>query len=110
LHVQDCINGMLTVIEKSQQAVTIANLGTEEYCCVNDSLGWICAHLGVNPRRVYTGGDRGWIGDNPFIFLDTTYARSLGWRPKLTIQEGVLRTLQYLQHYQWVLERRKVSA
>jgi UDP-glucose 4-epimerase len=110
LHVQDCINGMLTVIEKSQQAVTIANLGTEEYCCVNDSLSWICAHLGVNPRRVYTGGDRGWIGDNPFIFLDTTYVRSLGWRPKLTIQEGVLRTLQYLQHYQWVLERRKVSA
>jgi UDP-glucose 4-epimerase len=110
LHVQDAIDAILRVIEKAQQPVTIANLGTEEYCCVDDSLGWICDHLGVTPRRDYTGGDRGWIGDSPFIFLDTTYVRSLGWRPKLTIREGVIRTLQYLQHHQWVLERCKVGA
>ena len=27
-------------------------------------------HLGLSPRLDYTGGDRGWIGDSPFIFLD----------------------------------------
>jgi len=110
LYVQDCIDAMLTVIEKSQQPVTIANLGTDEYCCVDDSLGWICEHLGVNPRRRYTGGERGWIGDSPFIFLDTNFVRSLGWRPKLSIKQGVIRTLQYLQEHDWVLQRRKLSA
>jgi UDP-glucose 4-epimerase len=110
LYVQDCIDAILTVIEKSQQPVTVANLGTQEYCCVDDSLGWICDHLGVKPRRNYTGGERGWIGDSPFIFLDTAYVRSLGWKPKLTIKEGVIRTLQYLQNYTWVLERRRISA
>jgi UDP-glucose 4-epimerase len=110
LYVQDCIDAILTVIEKADQAVTIANLGTPEYCCVDDSLGWICEHLGVTPSRVYSGGERGWIGDSPFIFLDTTFVRSLGWRPKLTIREGVIRTLEYLQNYNWVLERRKLSA
>lgn len=110
LYVQDCIDAMLLVIDKAQQPVTVANLGTAEYCCVDDSLGWISEHLGVNPKRCYTGGERGWIGDSPFIFLDTTYVRSLGWRPKLTIREGILRTLEYLQHYNWVLQRRKVCA
>jgi UDP-glucose 4-epimerase len=110
LYVQDCVDAMLLVIEKGQQPVTVANLGTQEYCCVDDSLGWICEHLGARPQRCYTGGERGWIGDSPFIFLDTTYVRSLGWRPKLTIREGILRTLQYLQHHHWVLQRRKVSA
>ena len=38
----------------------------------------------------YTGGDRGWIGDNPFIFLDTSRIRALGWAPKLTIREGII--------------------
>ena len=38
---------------------------------MNDSIGWITEHLGVTPTLEYTGGDRGWIGDNPFIFLDT---------------------------------------
>jgi UDP-glucose 4-epimerase len=110
LYVQDCVDAMLLVIEKGQDPVTVANLGTAEYCCVDDSLGWISEHLGVRPQRCYTGGERGWIGDSPFIFLDTTYVRSLGWRPKLNIREGIIRTLQYLQHHAWVLQRRKVSA
>jgi UDP-glucose 4-epimerase len=110
LDVSDCIDAILLVIDKAQSPVTIANLGTQEYCCVDDSLSWICAHLGVAPNRVYTGGERGWIGDSPFIFLDTTWVRSLGWRPKWTIREGVLRTLQYLQQNNWVLQRRRGAA
>jgi UDP-glucose 4-epimerase len=101
---------MLTVIEKSHKPLTIANLGTDEYCCVDDSLGWICAELGINPRRVYTGGERGWIGDSPFIFLDTKFVRSLGWKPKLTIREAVVKTLHYLQGNNFVLQRRKIAA
>ena len=50
--------------------MNIYNLGTDEYCCVDDSIGWICDHLGLSPKREYTGGERGWIGDSPFIFLD----------------------------------------
>jgi UDP-glucose 4-epimerase len=106
LYVQDCIDAIFTVVEKAREPVNIYNLGTNEYCNVNDSLGWICAHLGVSPERCFTGGERGWIGDSPFIFLDTAKVRGLGWQPRLTIQEGVIRTLKYLQANQWVLERR----
>ena len=106
LYVQDCIDAILFVIEKAQEMVNIYNLGTDEYCEVNNSIGWICRHLGLNPHRTYSGGERGWIGDNPFIFLDTTKIRSLGWKPKLTIQQGIIRTLEYLQANQWLLEQR----
>jgi UDP-glucose 4-epimerase len=106
LYVQDCVDAILTVIARADDSVNIYNLGPDEYCAVDDSLGWICEHLGVNPERRYTGGQRGWIGDSPFIFLDATKLRSLGWRPKLSIREGVIRTLEYLQANQWVLEQR----
>jgi UDP-glucose 4-epimerase len=106
LYVQDCIDAMLMVMERVHDPVNIYNLGTDEYCTVDDSLDWICEHLNVNPERRYTGGERGWIGDSPFIFLDTTKVRSLGWQPKLTIRMGVIRTLEYLQANHWVLERR----
>jgi UDP-glucose 4-epimerase len=106
LYVQDCIDAIFSVIEKAQEKVNIYNLGTDEYCEVNDSIGWICEHLGLNPQRTYSGGDRGWIGDNPFIFLDTTKVRALGWKPKLTIQQGIIKTLEYLQDNQWLLEQR----
>jgi UDP-glucose 4-epimerase len=110
LYIQDCIDAILLAVRTAGDPVNIFNLGTEEYCTVDDSLGWICAHLRVSPQRRYSGGERGWIGDNPFIFLDTTRIRALGWRPKLGIREAVLRTLQYLQSNPWVLEYRKACA
>jgi UDP-glucose 4-epimerase len=106
LYVQDCLDAMLLALEQAPEPVNIFNLGTNEYCTVDDSLGWICAHLGVQPQRSYSGGERGWIGDSPFIFLDTAKIRALGWRPQLSIREGVIRTLEYLQQEQWVLQRR----
>jgi UDP-glucose 4-epimerase len=86
--------------------VNIFNLGTEEFCLVNDSIGWITERLGVSPVLEYTGGDRGWIGDNPFIYLDTAGIRSLGWRPRLSIKDAVVRTLDYLQTNPTLLETR----
>jgi UDP-glucose 4-epimerase len=106
LHVDDCVQAMLTAIERAQDKVNILNLGTDEYCEVNDSVGWICEALGINPERSYTGGDRGWIGDNPFILLDCKRMRALGWAPTLTIREGILKTLRYLQDNAWLLEAR----
>lgn len=97
LYIQDCLDAMLLVIESARGKVNIFNLGTDEYCEVNDSIGWICAHLGLAPELRYSGGDRGWIGDNPFIFLDCTSIRSLGWRPRLSIQQAVVRTVEFLE-------------
>jgi UDP-glucose 4-epimerase len=106
LHVYDCVDALLTVIDKAREPVNIFNLGTQEHCAVDDSIGWISAKMGVNPRREYSGGERGWIGDSPFIFLETTKARSLGWKPTLSIRQGVESTVDYLQANQWLFESR----
>ena len=106
LYIQDCIDAMLFALEKSNESVNVLNLGVDGYCEVNESIGWICEELGVTPKLEYSGGDRGWIGDNPFIFLDTSKIRDLGWKPKLSIQDGVLKTIQYLKTNEWVFEER----
>lgn len=106
LYVQDCVDAILRALTQAQDKTNMFNLGTDEYCEVNDSVEWITSHLGLSPTLHYTGGDRGWIGDNPFIFLDASRIRSLGWRPKLTIHESIVRTLSWLAENRWVLERR----
>lgn len=104
LYVQDCLDAMLLAVEKAADRVNIFNLGTDEYCQVNDSIGWISEQLGLRPQIAYTGGDRGWIGDNPFIFLDCARIRSLGWKPRFSIRDGVVRTLQYLMSHRDLVE------
>ena len=106
LYVQDCIDAILLVIEKSSERINIFNLGTDEYCAVNDSIAWISAGLGLQPTLNYSGGERGWIGDSPFIFLDCSQVRALGWQPKRSIHEGILLTLRYLQENTWLFEER----
>lgn len=96
LYVQDCIDAILTVLERADKAVNIFNLGTDEYCEVNDSIRWICEYLGLHPKITYSGGERGWIGDSPFILLDCSRIRALAWRPRLSIREAVLATIQYV--------------
>ena len=106
LYVKDCMEAILTVIRNANEKVNIYNLGTDQYCEVNDSVGWICKKLGVSPAFTYAGGERGWIGDNPFIYLDTKKVRSLGWKPAATIEEGVVKTVEYLLANPWVFEAR----
>jgi UDP-glucose 4-epimerase len=106
LYVQDCIDAMLLAMTHARGSVNIFNLGTDEYCTVDDSIGWICSYLGVAPKRLYAGGDRGWVGDNPFIHLDVRRIHTLGWRARLGIQEGILRTIAWLAQNRWVLSRR----
>lgn len=111
LYVGDCIRAMLHVMEqelalKAQHRVEIFNLGAPDYCQVTDSIGWICESLKLKPKLEFTGGDRGWIGDNPFIFLGTQKIQSTGWKPQLTIREGVLKTLEWLKSNSWIYHSR----
>jgi UDP-glucose 4-epimerase len=99
LYIGDCLNAMLHAIEQAKDPVNIFNLGTAEYCEVNESIGWIIAALGVKPTINYSGGRQGWIGDNPFIFLETKKIRDLGWKPTLTIREAVENTVRFLDGF-----------
>ena len=111
LYVKACLDAVLHVTRAhtardAKHHTQIYNLGTPEFVQVNDSIGHICATLGVKPKLEYTGGNRGWIGDNPFIFLDTKKIQATGWKPKLTIAQGIVQTLRWLEANRWVYEAR----
>ena len=112
LYVQDCVSAILHVMnldtaKNVKHGVAIYNLGNDEYVRVNDSIGFICGALGLKPKLEYTGGNQGWVGDNPFIFLNTKKIQSTGWKTSLTIEQGIKRTLEWLQQNQWVYDTRK---
>lgn len=106
LYVQDCIDAMLFAVNKATDKVNIYNLGVDDYIEVNDSIDWICRELNVSPKLVFSGGERGWIGDNPFIFLDIKKIQELGWSPKFDIQSGVVRTVKFLKENEWLFNVR----
>ena len=107
LHIEDCISAIWTGLNKSESKVNIFNLGASDYCQVKDSVKWITDRLNLDPKISFSGGERGWIGDNPFVFLDTERIRSLGWKQQYSIKKSVENTVDYLQENDWIFEFRK---
>lgn len=104
LHVSDCVRAVASRLGHDP-TFELFNLGVDGFCTVRDSASWICERLGLTPTFEYTGGDRGWIGDNPNIYLDTTRIRSTGWAPQYAIRESVEDTVDYLLAHRWLIER-----
>ncbi len=85
----------------------IYNLGTAEYVRVNDSVDLSARRWASSPRSITEPAQAGWIGDNPFIFLDTKKILATGWKPKLTIEQGIVRTVRWLEGNRWVFDARR---
>lgn len=89
--IEDCIDGMLFAFRGAKERpCDIFNLGTESNSPVT-AIGRIVAEeMGLNGVRFrYSGGRRGWPGDQPKIHYNTNKMRQMGWLAKHTSTEAV---------------------
>jgi UDP-glucose 4-epimerase len=107
LHVVDCVSGMLLALARSREPINLFNLGHHDWIEVDQSIAVITRTLGVKPRIVHAGGERGWVGDSPRILLDTTRLRALGWAPTRSIEESIVETLAFLEASPFVNDRQQ---
>ena len=97
LHISDCIAAILTAVEKSQVKYDVFNLGTDEYCEVNDSVGWIASELQLDPIRKYTGGQRGRIR-RQYVYIAGLQADARSWlETHHTIENSVRETTRWIR-------------
>jgi UDP-glucose 4-epimerase len=97
LYIGDCIDGFFLGFEKSDKKVNLFNIGHTEYVGVKKVADIITSEMGLkNVKYDFTGGSRGWVGDSPFVHLDVSKLKSLGWAPKVSIEEGIRKTVRWL--------------
>jgi UDP-glucose 4-epimerase len=98
IYVSDCVEGIITGYLKSKARVNTFNIAVDETRSVDQVADIVISELGLKNqevRRIYTGGSRGWVGDNPVVILDTSKLKSLGWRPKIGADEAIRRTARW---------------
>ena len=96
LDVQDGVRGIID-LTKHDKNTEIFNLGHTEVMNINQLAKIICNYLKLNNTKfIYTGSKRGWIGDSPLVHLDISKANSFGWVPHVSIQKGIINTLNFL--------------
>jgi UDP-glucose 4-epimerase len=102
LHVKDCVEGILIGYRCAQGKSNIFNLGLEEQTVVDRVADLILEEMGLdkaNVQRRYSGGSRGWIGDNPQVVLSLEKIKSHGWRQSVPSEDAIRQTARWtLQH------------
>lgn len=97
LDVEDGIRGVIDLTDCSREKISIYNLGHTELMRVTDLADILCRELNILKCRYnFTGGKRGWIGDSPLVHLDVNKALQMGWKPSISIENGIISTLKYL--------------
>lgn len=97
LWVEDCIDGMLNIIEKANGNTNIINLGNTDSITVKEIASIVVEKMNLkNVEISYTGGDRGWKGDSPLMLLDTSLAKRYGWSAKYSSRDAVKKSAEIL--------------
>lgn len=98
LDVRDGISGLLHAADHGTGRVQIYNVGHDEWLGVKEVARVVVDALGLREVEFdYAGGERGWKGDSPFVLLDTARLKSLGWAPKISIEQSIRDTVKSLQ-------------
>ena len=97
LYISDCVDGVFSGLTGGKNRINIFNLGQDYTITVDQVADIIIEEMKLkNVKRVYTGGETGWKGDQKIVLLSTERIRKLGWEPKVRIEDGIKRTIRYL--------------
>ena len=96
LSVKDCVDGVMLGYRRSSSTVNIFNLGLRERTSVDEVAGIVIEVMGLKGvKRRYTGGPRGWKGDNPVVQLSVERIKRLGWKPETSPKEAIRSTAEW---------------
>jgi len=96
MHVTECIDAMVHVVEHCEEGHNVYNLGTRTTTSVTTIADIISDEMGYDPDYQFTGGDRGWVGDVPRMRLSVEKLAALGWEPQQSSDDAVRRATREL--------------
>ncbi|MEM3455774.1 MAG: hypothetical protein QXT72_04395 [Candidatus Micrarchaeia archaeon] len=93
LYVDDCIDSINYISDKTTKTVDIFNFGNTDSINVDMITKIIIDQMNLNVKLKYTGGEIGRIEDIPKTILDIKKALNLGWKPTLSSIQAVRKSV-----------------
>lgn len=90
LLLDECVDGMLFGFQNANANLNIFNLAPSDNISVKEIADIVVKNLKLKDVGYsYSGGDRGWQGDVPYVLLSPEKMQKLGWKAKHTSKEAV---------------------
>ncbi|MBU2646185.1 NAD-dependent epimerase/dehydratase family protein [bacterium] len=106
LYVADGVEGIFHAVASSDSPKNVFNLGHLEDMTVVALADIVVDEMGLDKVAYhFAGGARGWLGDSPLVLLDTSKLNQSGWKPLVSLEEGIRRTVRYLLDHPEIMTR-----
>jgi UDP-glucose 4-epimerase len=90
LHVEELVDGMLFLAEKTHEKVNLYNLGPDDAGCrIADIAAAVVKRVSPKASIVFGTEGRGWVGDVPKFRYCVDKAAKMGWHVKLSSVEAI---------------------
>jgi UDP-glucose 4-epimerase len=97
IHVEDVLDAILLVSEKTNDKVNVYNVATGDYITVTEIADVVIEEMGLKGVQYeYTGGSRGWKGDVPVVRFNLDKVKKLGWKSKYSSKEALTRSIKQM--------------
>jgi UDP-glucose 4-epimerase len=93
IHVDDCVNAIVTAARNREDSYEVYNVGNEDSVSVTNIAEAVIDEYNSDTEIHYTGGKKGWTGDVPVMLLDIEKIKEkLDWSPSMNSEEAVRKT------------------
>ena len=100
IHVDDVLEAIVLVADKSHKPYDVFNVATDDYVTVQQIADLAVAIAGLQPGQVrydFAGGDRGWKGDVPVVRFDCSRIKALGWKNRRSAAEALADAMEAMR-------------
>jgi len=96
--VEEVVEGVLYAFEHAQPVCDVYNLGSSSTTRVTDIARIVLEEMGLTGVKLrFSGGARGWQGDQPRVYMDVSKMSRMGWTTRYSSDEAVrIATRRYL--------------
>jgi UDP-glucose 4-epimerase len=97
--VEEVVEGMLYAFEHAQPICEVYNLGSPSTTRVTEIARIVLEEMGLAGMKMrFSGGARGWPGDQPRVYMDVSKMHRMGWATRSSSDEAVrIATHRYLE-------------
>ena len=97
MEVGDCVDGILHVMENTNDSLNLFNLGSHDTASVTRIAEIVIEETNCEGAKIeYTGGDRGWAGDIPRAMLGINKMLSTGYDVRYNSEDAIRHTAKCL--------------
>ncbi len=97
LHISDCISAIFLVFKKQNKEFERFNVGSGKSTSVDELAHLVAKEMWANPEFLHTGGEAGWAGDVARTSIDVGKLERLGWKQKVSLNDGVQKYVSWLK-------------